>query len=116
VFHPIRRTAFTQFQNLLRGFLLDGSLPFNAVLRVTDIVDLIHQKLAETCDRILTLLVTLCTFLNQITATIPRAGRRAHASTPLGSPRGWCRVCHSPAEIAGRAKDFRDRCDNGCCN
>ena len=50
--HPIGHTAFTQFQNLLHGFILNGSLRSSLVLTVKDIVDLIHGKLAETCDRI----------------------------------------------------------------
>jgi hypothetical protein len=56
-----RRTAVAQVQNLLRGFLQDGALPFGSILTVQDIVDRISQTCVETCDRIFTPVVTLCT-------------------------------------------------------
>jgi len=69
--HSIGRTALVQLQSLLRGFLQDSSLPFGSVLTVKDIVDLISQEWAETCDRIFTPVVTLWTFLSQIHSDDP---------------------------------------------
>src|SRR2546426_5064861 len=64
--HAIGRTTMVQLQNLLRGFLQDGSGPFSSVLTGKDIVNLISQEWTETCDRIFTPVVTLWTFLRQI--------------------------------------------------
>src|SRR5215831_17100312 len=64
--HSIGRTAMAQVQSLLCGFLQDGAFPFSSVLTVQDIVDRISQTCVETCDRIFTPVVTLCTFLSQI--------------------------------------------------
>jgi hypothetical protein len=69
--HSIGRTAVAQGQSLLRGFLQDGALPFGSVLTVQDIVDRISQTCVETCDRIFTPVVTLCTFLSQIHSDDP---------------------------------------------
>src|SRR5215475_135485 len=69
--HSIGRTAMAQVQSLLRGFLQDGASPFSSVLTVHDIVDLISQTCVETCDRIFTPVVTLCTFLSQIHSDDP---------------------------------------------
>jgi Transposase DDE domain len=69
--HSIGRTALVQLQSLLRGFLQDGSFPFGSVLTVKDIIDLISQEWAETCDRICTPMVTLWTFLRQIHSDDP---------------------------------------------
>jgi Transposase DDE domain len=69
--HSIGRTAVAQVQSLLRGFLQDGAFPFSSVLTVQDIVDLISQTCVETCDRIFTPVVTLCTFLSQIHSDDP---------------------------------------------
>src|SRR5262245_1280747 len=69
--HSIGRTAMAQVQSLLCGFLQDGAFPFSAVLTVQDIVDLISQTCVETCDRIFTPVVTLCTFLSQIHSDDP---------------------------------------------
>src|SRR5215510_6575897 len=69
--HFIGRTAVAQVQSLLRGFLQDGGLPFNTVMTVQDIVDRISQTCAETCDRIFTPMVTLCSFLQQIHSDDP---------------------------------------------
>jgi Transposase DDE domain len=69
--HSIGRTALAQLQSLLHGFLQDDSLPFGSVLMVKDIVDLISQEWAETCDRIFTPVVTLWTFLSQIHSDDP---------------------------------------------
>jgi Transposase DDE domain len=69
--HFIERTAVAQVQSLLRGFLQDGAFPFSAVLTVQDIVDVISQTCVETCDRIFTPVVTLCTFLRQIHSDDP---------------------------------------------
>jgi hypothetical protein len=69
--HCIGRTAVAQVQSLLRGFLQDGGLPFNTVMTVQDIVDRISQTCAETCDRIFTPMVTLCSFLQQIHSDDP---------------------------------------------
>jgi len=66
MWHAIGRTALAQLQHLLQGFLQDGPFPCGAVLTVKDIVDLLSQECVETCDRIFTPLVTLCTFLRQI--------------------------------------------------
>jgi len=60
-----------QVQSLLCGFLQEGVLPFSSVLTVQDIVDLISQTCVETCDRIFTPVVTLCTFLRQIHSDDP---------------------------------------------
>jgi Transposase DDE domain len=60
-----------QVQSLLCGFLQDGAFPCSAVLTVQDIVDLISQTCVETCDRIFTPVVTLCTFLRQIHSDDP---------------------------------------------
>jgi hypothetical protein len=49
----------------------DGVFPFSAVLTVHDIVDRISQTCVETCDRIFTPVVTLCTFLSQIHSDDP---------------------------------------------
>jgi hypothetical protein len=69
--HSIGRTAVAQVQSLLRGFLQEGALPFGSVLTVQDIVDRISQTCVETCDRIFTPVVTLCTFLSQIHSDDP---------------------------------------------
>src|SRR5215831_1578359 len=69
--HSIGRTAMAQVQSLLCGFLQDGALPFSSVLTVQDIVDRISQTCVETCDRIFTPGVTLCTFLRQIHSDDP---------------------------------------------
>lgn len=58
--HALGRTAVAQVQSLLRGFLQDAFVPGGAVLTLQDIVDLISQEWAETCDRIFTPMVTLC--------------------------------------------------------
>ena len=60
-----------QVQSLLCGFLQDGAFPFSSVLTVQDIVDRISQTCGETCDRIFTPVVTLCTFLSQIHSDDP---------------------------------------------
>ena len=64
--NPIRGIALVQLKGLLWGFLLDCSLPFGSVLTVKDVVDMIREELIETCERIFTPLVTLCTFVSQI--------------------------------------------------
>jgi hypothetical protein len=69
--HSIGRTAMVQLQNLLRGFLQDGSGPFSSVLTGKDIVNLISHEWTETCDRIFTPVVTLWTFLRQIHSDDP---------------------------------------------
>ena len=69
--HSIGRIAMAQVQSLLYEFLQDGALPFSSVLTVQDIVDLISQTCVETCDRIFTPVVTLCTFLRQIHSDDP---------------------------------------------
>ena len=61
--HSIGQTAMAQVQSLLRGFLQEGACPFSTVLTVQDIVDRISQTCVETCDRIFTPIVTLCTCL-----------------------------------------------------
>jgi hypothetical protein len=71
MWHSIGRTALMQLQSLLQGFLQDDSVLFSSVLTVQDIVDLISQTCVETCDRIFTPLVTLCTFLRQIHSDDP---------------------------------------------
>jgi Transposase DDE domain len=60
-----------QVQSLLCGFLQDGAFPFRSVLTVQDILDRISQTCVETCDRIFTPVVTLCTFLSQIHSDDP---------------------------------------------
>src|SRR5262245_57963115 len=60
-----------QVQSLLCGFMQDGACPFSAVLTVQDIIDRISQTCVETCDRIFTPVVTLCTFLSQIHSDDP---------------------------------------------
>jgi hypothetical protein len=91
-----------QLQSLLRGFLQDGSFPCGSVLTVKDIVDLISQACVETCDRIFTPMVTLCTFLSQIHSDAPscraavarlNATRVAQGLVPC-SPRtgGYCKA------------------------
>ena len=100
--HVIRRTALAQLQSLLRGFLLDCSVPFGSVLTVKDLLDLLRQELAETGERIFTPLVTLCTFLSQIHSDDPscraavarlNATRVAHGLPPC-SPLtgGYCKA------------------------
>src|SRR2546422_9566098 len=69
--HAIGRTAVAQVQSLLRGFLQDGTFPFSSVLTVQDIVDRISQTCVETCGRIFTPVVTLCTFVSQIHSDDP---------------------------------------------
>jgi hypothetical protein len=64
--NPIRGIALVQLKSLLRGFLQECSLPFGSVLTVKEVVAMIQEELVETCDRIFTPLVTLCTFLSQI--------------------------------------------------
>jgi hypothetical protein len=64
--HAIGRTALTQVQSLLRGFLQEGSRPFSTVLTVKDIVGLMRQECVETADRIVTPVGTLWTFLSQM--------------------------------------------------
>src|SRR5262249_33654149 len=92
----------------LRGFLQDGAFPFGSVLTVQDIVDRINQTCLETCDRICTPMVTLCTFLCQIHSDDPscraavarlNATRVAQGLEP-GSPRtgGYCKARQRRAE------------------
>src|SRR5262249_1142224 len=69
--HSLGRTAIAQVHSLLCGFLQDGCFPCSSVLTVQDIVDLISQTCVETCDRIFTPVVTLCTFLRQIHSDDP---------------------------------------------
>jgi hypothetical protein len=71
MWHSIGRTALMQLQSLLQGFLQDDSALFSSVLTVQDIVDLSSQTCVETCDRIFTPLVTLCTFVRQIHSDDP---------------------------------------------
>jgi hypothetical protein len=63
---PIRGIALVQLKSLRWGFLQECSLPFGSVLRVKDVVGMIQEEVGETCDRIFTPLVRLCTFLSQI--------------------------------------------------
>jgi Transposase DDE domain len=102
MWHSIERTALRQLQSLLQGFLQDDSVLFSSVLTVQDIVDLISQTCVETCDRIFTPLVTLCTFLRQIHSDDPscraavarlNATRAAQGLAP-GSPLtgGYCKA------------------------
>jgi Transposase DDE domain len=106
--HSIGRTAVAQVQSLLRGFLQEGSCPFSAVLTLQDIVDRINQTCVETCDRIFTPMVTLCTFLSQIHSDDPscraavarlNATRVAQGLEP-GSPLtgGYCKARQRLAE------------------
>ena len=69
--NPIRGIALVQLKSLLRGFLQECSLPFGSVLTVKEVVAMIREELVETCDRIFTPLVTLCTFLSQIHSDDP---------------------------------------------
>jgi hypothetical protein len=69
--HSIGRTAVAQVQSLGQGFLQDGALPFSSVLTVQDSVDRISRTWVETCDRIFTPLVTLCTFWRHIPSDDP---------------------------------------------
>ena len=69
--NPIRGIALVQLKGLLWGFLQERSLPFGSVLTVKDVVDMIREEVVETCDRIFTPLVTLCTFLSQIHSDDP---------------------------------------------
>ncbi len=71
MWHDIGRTALTQVQSLLRGFLQEGSRPFSTVLTVKDIVDLMRQECVETADRLFTPVVTLWTFLSQLHSDDP---------------------------------------------
>ena len=64
--NPIRGLALVQLKSLLWGFLQECSLPFGSVLTVKEVVTMIREELVETCDRIFTPLVTLCTCLSQI--------------------------------------------------
>lgn len=64
--HTIGRTVLAQLQNLLHGFLQDGTSPFGSVLTVQEILDLIRQECVETRERLFTPLVTLCTFLGMV--------------------------------------------------
>lgn len=106
--HSIGRTALTQLQSLLQGFLQDGAFRFGSVLTAQDIVDLISQTCVETCDRIFTPLVTLWTFLSQIHSDDPscraavarlNATRVAHGLEPC-SPLtgGYCKARQRLAE------------------
>src|SRR5262249_13436640 len=81
--HSLGRTAVAQGQSLLRGFLQEGAGPCSAVLTVQDIVDRLSQTCVETCDRLFTPLVTLCTCLRQIHSDDPScraAVARLHAT------------------------------------
>ena len=69
--NPIRGIALVQLKSLLWGFLQECSLPFGSVLTVKDVVAMIREEVVETCDRIFTPLVTLCTFLSQIHSDDP---------------------------------------------
>jgi len=69
--HTIGRTVLAQLQNLLHGFLQDGTSPFGSVLTVQEILDLIRQECVETRERLFTPLVTLCPFLSQIHSDAP---------------------------------------------
>jgi Transposase DDE domain len=106
--HSIGHTAMAQVQSLLRGFLQEGACPFSAILTVQDIVDRISQTCVETCDRIFTPMVTLCTFLSQIHSDDPscraavarlNATRVAQGLEP-GSPLtgGYCKARQRLAE------------------
>jgi hypothetical protein len=106
--HSIGRTAMAQVQSLLCGFLQDGTFPFSSVLTVQDILDRISQTCVETCDRIFTPVVTLCTFLSQIHSDAPscraavarlNATRVAQGLAP-GSPLtgGYCKARQRLAE------------------
>ncbi len=87
-------------------FLQDGSFPFGSVLTVKDIVDILSQECVETCDRLFTPLVTLCTFLSQIHSDDSSCCAVVSASTPLASPNGWCRT-HQKDNIFGCPFEFQ---------
>jgi hypothetical protein len=89
------RTALTQIQRLLQGFLPDGTFPCGSVLTVQDIGDRLSQPWIETCDRLCTPMGTLWTFWHHIHRDDPscraavmrrNATRVAHGLAP-GSPR-----------------------------
>jgi hypothetical protein len=67
----IGRTAVAQVQSLRRGFLQAGGFPFNTVMTVHDLVDRLRQTCAETCDRLVTPLVTLGSFVPPIPRDAP---------------------------------------------
>lgn len=62
------RVARKQLQNLLRSFLFDHSGAFGAVLKLKEVVALIGQEVSSRGERVFTPLVTLCTFLHQISS------------------------------------------------
>lgn len=62
----IRCTAVAQVQSLLRGFLQEGSGPFNAVLTGKEMIDLLCQECVETADRIFPPMVTRWACVSQI--------------------------------------------------
>ncbi len=80
--HTIGRTVLAQLQNLLHGFLQDGTSPFGSVLTVQEILDLIRQECVETRERLFTPLVTLCTFLSQIHSDAPSCRAAVAAVRP----------------------------------
>jgi hypothetical protein len=106
--HALGRTAVAQVQSLLQGFPQDGALPCSSVLTVQDIVDRISQIWGETCDRLFTPLVTLCTFLRPIHRDAPscraavarlNATRVAQGLEPCAPlPGGYCKARKRLAE------------------
>ena len=62
--HPTGSLA--QFRSLMRSFVLDPGLLFGQFLSAEHRLQVITQEVGQTCDRIFTPVVTLCTFLGQI--------------------------------------------------
>jgi len=69
--HALGRTALVHVQNLLRGFVPDGSGLVSSVRTGKDIVALLSQEWAETCDRRCTPVVTCWTCLRQLPSEAP---------------------------------------------
>jgi hypothetical protein len=55
-----------QFRSLFRSLVLDPGLLFHHLLSAEHLVRVVTQEVGESCDRIYTPLVTLCTFLAQV--------------------------------------------------
>jgi Transposase DDE domain len=58
--------SLAQFRSLMRSVVLDPGLLFGQFLSAEHLLEVLTQEVGQTCDRIFTPVVTLCTFLGQI--------------------------------------------------
>src|ERR1700752_4530886 len=60
------RVALAQLRSWLWGFLLDATQPFGSVLTVQEVQERIARHVGDRDDRVVTPMVPLCPFLDQL--------------------------------------------------